>query len=368
MLVYSKSIGQSSYEVEIVIRRFTVSRDDSIYEAWPDVTVAGSGRLVCVFAECTHHADRGYTRMMYATSDDRGRTWSAKRPLTDPLHGEHRETPFWDNPRISTLSDGRLCVVVDKHYPKSDYGVKVEVFMLFSSDEGQSWSAPALTSVRGGGLDQVIELVNRPHAGRWVLACHQERSDGWKVDAYTTDDGGATWQGPHPVAARGDLKLCEPSVVELPGGQLACFMREESKRGLDAFKCVSRDGGQTWTDPVEFPLPNCHRPIAGMLNSDRVLITHRFAQCGKGWLGWWAQNTFAALTDVESCLAESRNEARTRIMPLDYDRSPVADGGYTGWVQYEDGEIYVVNYIVDDAPNAHIRGYSLREDDFVLGG
>ena len=53
-------------------------------------------------------------------------------------------------------------------------------------------------------------------------------------------------------------------------------------------------------------------------------------------------------------------------MPIDFDRSPVSDLGYSGWVQFEDGEIYIVNYIVDDAPKAQIRGYSLTENDFIL--
>jgi len=61
-----------------MIERFTVSRDDTIYEAFPDVALTPSGTLVCVFAECTHHGDRSYTRIMATTSTDRGRTWSAK--------------------------------------------------------------------------------------------------------------------------------------------------------------------------------------------------------------------------------------------------------------------------------------------------
>ncbi|HOM57560.1 MAG TPA: hypothetical protein PLG27_07410, partial [Candidatus Latescibacteria bacterium] len=63
---------------------------------------------------------------------------------------------------------------------------------------------------------------------------------------------------------------------------------------------------------------------------------------------------------------ETRNEAHTRILPVDFDRSPVSDTGYSGWVQFEDGEIYIVNYIVDDAPKAQIRGYSLHPSDFLL--
>ena len=30
-------------------------------------------------------------------------------------------------------------------------------------------------------------------------------------------------------------------------------------------------------------------------------------------------------------------------------------------------EIYVVNYIVDDAPKAHIRGYAFREESLSVG-
>ena len=89
-------------------------------------------------------------------------------------------------------------------------------------------------------------------------------------------------------------------------------------------------------------------------------------QGGKGWVGWWTQNTLACLTDKESLLADTREDARTRILPLDYDRSPESDTGYTGWVQFADGEIYVVNYILDDAPKAQIRGYSLRPEDIML--
>jgi len=121
----------------------------------------------------------------------------------------------------------------------------------------------------------------------------------------------------------------------------------------------------TWEGPYEIPIPACHRPVAGMLQSGKVLITHRFMQGGRGWVGWWTQNLFAALTDVASCLVRTREEAHTRILPIDFDRSPESDTGYSGWVQFSDGEIYIVNYILDDAPKAQIRGYALDEGDFI---
>ncbi|MFW5798611.1 MAG: sialidase family protein [Planctomycetota bacterium] len=353
-----------------MIEKFTISNDPTWYEAWPDVTLTPSGKLVCIFSECTHHGDRSYTRVMLADSDDRGRTWSPKRPLTEGLNKTVDRPDYWNCARIVTLAEGRLVAVVDLVAGHCEGRTRQDNFLWFSDDEGASWDGPHETPVKGIVPDQLIELKKGDHAGRWLLSAHAILDDGgkslWYERTWLSDDQGATWEGPFVSGHRKDLKLCEGSVVELPDGQLVCFMRENSGRGLDAFKTVSRDGGRTWTDPVEFPLPGCHRPVAGMLQSGHVMITHRFMQGGKGWVGWWTQNFFAGLTDVESCLSETRSGAHTRILPLDFDRSPASDTGYSGWVQFDDGELYVVNYIVDDAEKGQIRGYALREDDFVL--
>ncbi|MCD6290538.1 MAG: exo-alpha-sialidase [Anaerolineae bacterium] len=357
-----------------MIQKFIVSRDDRIYEAFPEVALTASGRLVCVFSECTHHADRSYTRVMVTTSDDRGRTWAPKRPLTRPLRGDPTRAPYWDCASIATLSDGRLAAVVSRIVGRGEGHMDGEQsnWLWFSEDEGETWEGPHPTPVHGIVPDRLIELRHGPYAGRWILAAHTVlRTDEgplWAERCWLSDDGGHTWLGPYTIAAESGLKLCEGSVLELPGGELVCFLRENSGQGLDAFKAISLDGGITWEGPYRMPMPGCHRPIAGMLQSGHVLVTHRFMQGGQGWLGWWTQNLFAALTDVESCLARSRDEAHTRIMPIDYDRSPVSDTGYSGWVQFPDGEIYVVNYIVDDAPKAYIRGYAFWEEDIVLPG
>jgi sialidase-1 len=362
-----------------VIQQFTVSRDDEIYEAFPDVAAPGGDRLVCVFTETTHHGDRAYSRVASTVSENRGRTWSDRRYVTDPLYQDDGDDPHWNNPRVTALSDGRLVVVVDRTHDN---------WLWTSTDGGETWDGPATTAVDGYCPDQVVELSEGEHAGRWLVTATKgvdiEGERGHAERAWTSDDGGDSWAGPYTVAQSADLELCEGSVVELPGGELACFMRENSGTGRDAYKSVSRDGGETWTGPHRFPLPGCHRPVAGTLQSGDVFITHRFMQGGDGWLGSWTQNLFGGLTDVASCLATARGDARTRIVPIDYDRSAAADTGYTGWVQFDDGEIYVVNYIVDDAPSrpvreppayegeyddvpkAYIRGYAVHERDLRL--
>lgn len=216
------------------MQKFTVSRDDSIYQAWPDVALTRSGRLLCVFSECTHHGDRSYTRIVLVQSDDRGSTW------TDPV-----ETPL-----------------------------------------------------KGIVPDKLLEV----ESGRWIVSAHHPEDGFLAQFLHYSDDQGKTWSGRITVAKRKGLNLCEVSILPVKG-RLVAFLRENSGLGWDCRKTVSEDDGGTWGEVLDFPLPACHRPVSGHLLDGRIMITHRFMQGGKGWLGSWTQNFFAAVTDDDSALA-----------------------------------------------------------------
>ena len=339
------------------IATFTVSRDDDIYEAWPDLLLTPSGRLICIFWEGTFHTDRRYSRVMLTESDDRGRTWTPKHPLSAPGNG-------WGAPRLSLLGDGRVVAIANRCAEELVDEKLLPVFVWFSGDQGATWDGPHALPVLGCVPDKLLELPS----GRWIVSCqyYNPPVNYWQQRLWHSDDQGRSWHGPVSVAEQRGLHLCEASILRLPDATLVAFLRENSGEGRDCYKAVSHDDGEHWEGLYQFPLPGCHRPVAGMLQSGRVLITYRFMQGGKPGFGYWTQNFFAALTDVTSAAATERDRAWTRIMPLDFDRSPVSDVGYSGWVQFPDGEIYVVNYLVDDAPKAQIRGYSLREQDFLV--
>jgi len=55
-----------------------------------------------------------------------------------------------------------------------------------------------------------------------------------------------------------------------------------------------------------------------------------------------------------------------RTIILDVDRSVHRDNGYSGWAELPSGDIYVVDYINDDAPLAHIRSYLVNRSDIIL--
>lgn len=345
------------------MQKFVVSRDDSVYEAWPDVVLCDSGRMVCVFSECTHHHNREGARVAIVTSDNRGRTWSQKRYLTE----KGTKDSYFNCARINLLSDGRLVIACDY---LSERGETVEAlanarnYLWFSSDEGETWSEPVETPLRGICPTGILEL----QSGRWLLAAHVRSTEHGKLmeNIRYSDDKGKTWSDTITLASDPQYNLCEADLCEVEPNVVVAMLRENSAKGYDCLKAISRDGGETWEGVYNVPLPGCHRPTIGFLNDGNMLLTYRYRPGGRSGLGFWTQNTFGSILYRDGLLSTERKEQAVRTFPIDFDRSSVSDCGYTGWVQYPDGEIYIVNYLVDDAPKAQIRGYSIRPDEIII--
>ncbi len=335
----------------MAIQKFSVSNDENIYEAWPDVLLTKSGKLICVFSECAHHLDRTDARLVYRESTDRGRTWSEKKFLT----GKGVREDYFNCARISELSDGRIAIICDRILRNENMGA--ELYVWYSSDEGETWSEPVLYPFCGIVPDKMLELKS----GRLIISAHFKNQATEKLEQYLwySDDKGKTWSDRVTVAADVRYNLCEVSILEKDNGVLIAFMRENSQIGCPILKTLSYDGGETWSEIYDTAMDSGHRPTAGFLHDGRVMVTYRYIPRS-------TQNVFAAFFSADVLEAHERKEQFVRIMPLDYDRNPAPDLGYTGWVQFEDGEIYVVNYIKDDADKAQIRGYSFYPEDVML--
>jgi sialidase-1 len=338
------------------IDKFTVSRNDGTYECFPSLTRLRNGRLVLTYRESDSHVARDYSRVIVRVSDDDGKTWSDRKVLVATEKSDGVLTKY-NCPKVQQMADGRVLVLCDAHpYPPGEASkdpAYSHIEFFWSRDNGDSWTGPEPIDVHGIMPDEVIELEN----GDWLLATQH----GGVQYASRSTDQGKHWDPPVVVGKREGLKLCEASIVRMPGGELVCYMRENSRKGLPVYKSISADGGRTWQGPFETLMGAGHRPVAHLTRSGKVLITYRHYPGGAGPR---AKNTFAYLEPVQSALKTDRSEQSGTVLPLDHDRSRKSDSGYTGWVEIAPGEFLAVNYIVDDAPRAQIRGYRFKETDF----
>ncbi len=335
-----------------IIRKFTVSRNETYHQGWPDLVRTRTGRLLCIFSECESHRFRNDCHIMLIESDDDGATWKNRRPLTELT----QKDDYYNCARLSLLADGTIVAICDRI--QGDENRTACQYLWKSTDDGESWSEPEILPFTGIVPDKITTLST----GRILLAAHFENHATGKLEQYLwySDDGMKTWSERVTVAADPRYNLCEVSIYECTDGTLVALMRENSGMGWDCLKTISTDDGEHWSEVYPSNMPGCHRPVAGRLADGRVLVSYRY-QPGRTWMA----TTLLTLTDEES-LKNPGREGSYRVIPLDYDRAPLPDGGYTGWVQLPDGDVLLVNYITDDSPKPQIRGYRFNPKDFIL--
>ena len=375
------------------IEKVTISRDDSISELLPDVVQTPTGKLVCIYRESDTDRVTEYSGVAVRTSTDGGHTWSERRLIVEARPDDEGVVLKWNRPHIQRLKDGRLLALCDALPipPGEDTDhTNYRVAFWWSDDEGESWSEPEHRPVPGIVHDRLVELPS----GAWLLSsCVRMKGDSYDRQgnevqiAHRSEDQGKTWQGPYIVGQDDRYSLSEGSILLLPDGELVCYIRVQPLLGLPAFKSFSNDEGRTWDGPYPTPMDGCHAPSAGLLPNGKVMVTYRYQQGGStgtyrstpadwhkqfptaragGPTSYFSRNTFAYLEPLESAKARDLSQQGGIILPLDHDRSHRPHSGYTGWVVLHTGKIFCVNYLVDDAPEAQIRGYWFDESDFYI--
>ena len=397
----------------MAIEKFTISRNDDLYECFPYICRSRTGRIILTYRESNGHVASEFCRLIVRISDDVGRTWSEAQVIRD----EDKSTGVlitWNCPKIQQLKDGRILLLCDTYlFPPGEWGegeANCHIVLWFSDDDGESWSDPIPTPVKGICPDIVTEMDD----GRWLLPSNVTNPKTEKsIQNITISHGaGQTWDAPLTIFDSPDSELGEATIVPCPDGELVVYLREDSGSPLQ--KMISKDGGYRWEGPYDTLNPAAHgMPVAGLTQDGFMLIVGRFGlhscwrvdmseetwgerlarrtiviprvpanekfiarrQPGPSELvtddevivaaGGSSVHTFAFLEPLESALDPDKATQKGLLLPLDLDANNLgADSGYAAWVEYERGKFLAVNYINDDAPMAQIRGYRFGLEDF----
>ena len=112
--------------------------------------------------------------------DNRGRTWSAKRFLSEKaVRTPEHCGPYYNCARISRLKDGRLAIVCDLIKGAHENAVEnTDIHLWFSSDDGESWEGPILTPATASCRSGCMSC--RADAGCWRRITSRRRPDPYR--------------------------------------------------------------------------------------------------------------------------------------------------------------------------------------------
>jgi sialidase-1 len=207
--------------------------------------------------------DQSKTQSYFILSKDGGRTWTERKTLAVPGYSV---SPFG---RIVTLDDGTLLMNV--------YGSKAGgpalpsySFALRSTDNGSTWSRPALIG-KGMNEGSFLSLGD----GKVIAAV---RSDEPEEATYvsTSKDGGQTWDKPKRATGR----LEHPADLAMLGDGRVLMVYGHRKFPFGVRGLISEDRGRTWNRDEEVVFSDdaenqdCGYPSVVRLPNGKVLVLY----------------------------------------------------------------------------------------------
>lgn len=264
-------------------RHVTISRDQNRWQGFADVVATSSGRLLATYCDGFRHGGLG--KSVIRVSDDLGKTWGPERLMV---------ASYGTNERLQRLRDGSLLFISGEKVPTIE--------IKRSSDEGETWTVVGSFDVRTLGLETHYAVSHLLEAsdGTWFLASSDlvprsetdsEDRPRERLQVFRSSDLGQSWElrAVLDTYSASGHSGSEVSILEIPDGRLVIYARESREDGYPAFRIFSRDGGKTWSQPEDLPIPISGRVKADFLPDGRIMLTTR-SYMGRPALRAWVED------------------------------------------------------------------------------
>lgn len=318
------------------------------YFGWPTVIRLQNGSLavVCSGYRCGHICPFG--KLVMATSDDEGDTWTGAFPLIDtPLDDRDGGICAFGETGVMVTSFNNSIAAQRAWNPENAY-YNAYLDTLTAADEETYLGSQFRLSFDGGKTFGPIfrSPVTSPHGptqlhdgtllwvGR-VFSADDSFGENSSVHAYAVHaDGHMEFRGAVPAADMGTrVDLCEPHAIELPDGRLLCHIRSERGYDFSTFQTESADGGRTWSTPIPLLPEYGGAPAHLLLHSSGILISaYGYRQPPYG---------------IRLMLSADYGRTWQKDVPLFTD-GVSGDLGYPATVELKDGSLLTVFYAKDE--------------------
>jgi len=272
--------GHAANAIELKDGEIFVTWYNGSYEGGEDQRIAGARRMPDGSWQPTH--------IVVNRFDYQGDTWIAEIGVPVPTPQGGLRLFFWacplssfrlaKNPGMVQLGGGwgggSWFPIPAITYEGLVWTRTISDSRVFVSELGPDFVAktPQLFAEERGLV--VMGAARRLQSGRWVMPYHTERKDCWFHSRFFVSDAVQThWE------TRGDIfsppGCLEPVIVQLPSGDVLCFMRRGAFDG-HIFRAISSDECRTFSEPVQTNLRN---PYAGIdigvsKTSDSLLVVY----------------------------------------------------------------------------------------------
>jgi hypothetical protein len=260
---------------------------------------------------------------MYSTSSNEGASWSAPAVLYD--------TPQDDrDPSITQLADGRL---LSTYFTYN--GAGLGSYLVESSNGGATGSAPRKLADSPSSVSSPVRGLS---SGRLVAPLYYEGGGAAHGAVALSDDAGATWTSPIDIPNPSGAYLdAETDLIELRNGNLWAVQRSSSS---PAQVSVSTDRGETWSNSQSLGFV-AHSPyLLRTTHEDLILLGYRgYDNSGHGY----------------TALRYSLDECATWSDPIPVDWDCI--GAYPSMVNLNDGSVLMTYY--EEGAGSNIRARTI---------
>lgn len=305
---------------------------EEIYQGHPTTLLMPDGRTI--FAVwCVEHG--GFAGPM-ARSDDGGLTWARLDDRLPKGYSRHMNCPSIYR-MVDPAGVARLWVF--SAWSNARYQPPY-MPRIVSGDGGETWreAAPLGEAFKNVmTFSSVLQLKDGSYLGMY----HRRNGPDEKsleVMQTISRDGGQTWSEPETAADVPGKLPCEPFVFRAPGGdELCCLMRENTHQG-HSLMMFSRDEGRSWSTPVDTPWGLTGDRHRGVYTPDgRLVIAFRDRAPDSATRGH-----FVAWVGTYTDIREGKpGQCRVKLL----HSHAGADCGYPGMEILPDGTIVATTYI-----------------------
>jgi Neuraminidase (sialidase) len=234
-------------------------------DRYPQVTTDGAGNWIAVWRSEEPLSVPGGTAgwdwdIFVARSTDNGESWSAPAVLNtnaaSDLGADYE-------PQVTTDGAGNWVAVWHSHDDLGGtVGPDADIFVARSTDNGQSWSAPATLNTNAASDSTTFDSggdfrpqVTTDGTGNWVAVWDSGGYTGTEADIFVarSTDNGQTWSAPAMLnAASASGTDWNPQVTTDGAGNWVAVWDSGERSGTDGdiFVARSTDNGQTWSAPA----------------------------------------------------------------------------------------------------------------------